>query len=406
MKIPRTIGATVLLGLIGIGVTCAPRVDAESTDWVLGDVFLAVGDGSYHVYDQSGQFKGAIDDEPGGYTTDCGFNPALDRLYTVNYTNAKVVVYEDAVGHGIVEVIDPGEMSPNGHSGTIVFNADGGFYVGHPDGNRLIHQYDEAGMLLETFQVEVEGRRGTNWIDLSADQQTLFYTSAGRLIQRFDTGSNRQLADFAQLPGQGHAEAIRLLPPGDGRGGLLVADGAEIKRLDATGDVIQRYDAAGRDSWFALNLDPDGESFWATDQETDQVVRFDIDTGSMRQSFGAGPGETVFGVCLKGELTAGVTPVERILPLAYEISQNVPNPFNPSTEISYRLPESGAVELEIYNLVGQRINTLVQGEQKAGAYTVTWSGRDSHGREVSSGVYFYRFSTDGLVETRRMLLLK
>ena len=171
---------------------------------------------------------------------------------------------------------------------------------------------------------------------------------------------------------------MRLLPPGDGSGGLLVADGAEIKRLeDAAGDVIQRYDVGNRDSWFALNLDPDGQSFWATDHEADQVVRFDIDTGNMVQSFTAGPGDTVFGVCLKGELTAGIPQVESIMPRSYAISQNIPNPFNPSTEISYQLPQSGAVKLEIYNLVGQRINTLVQGDQKAGAYTVTWRAAET-----------------------------
>jgi len=126
----------------------------------------------------------------------------------------------------------------------------------------------------------------------------------------------------------------------------------------------------------------------------------------MRQGFLAGPGGTVFGVCLRGELTAGVPQIATNLPMAYQISQNVPNPFNPSTEISYRLPESGAATLEIFNLAGQRVTTLVQGEQKAGTYTVTWRGRDDRGREVSSGVYFYRFTAGGMAETHRMLLLK
>ena len=404
MRHPR--GAFRLVAIIIAAIGATGTSSAQISDWNVGDVFLAVGDGTYHVYDRTGLLKEAIEDELGGYTSDCGFNPSLDRLYTVNYTNAKVVVYDDGLEHRILQTIDPAQTSPGAHSGAIVFGADGGFFVGHPDGDNLIHLYDDAGMLVETFDVEVDGRRGTNWIDLSADQQTLFYTSAGRFIKRFGTGSNTQLPDFAELPGDGHAEAVRLLPPGDGSGGLLVADGFEIKRLDATGDVIQRYDVAHRDSWFALNLDPDGKSFWATDHEADQVVRFDIATGRLGQSFTVGPGETVFGVCLKGELTAGVPQVETFVPLAYEISQNIPNPFNPSTEISYQLPESGTVKLEIYNLVGQRINTLVRGEQKAGAYTVTWSGRDSQEREVSSGVYFYRFTTDGLVETRRMLLLK
>ena len=119
--------------------------------WRVGDVFVAVGGGAYHVYDRAGRFKETIADELGGYTSDCGFNPSLDQLYTVNYTNAEVVVYEDAMEHRIVQTVDPGERSPGSHSGAIVFDADGGFYVGHPDGDNLIHRYDHAGMLVETF---------------------------------------------------------------------------------------------------------------------------------------------------------------------------------------------------------------------------------------------------------------
>ena len=214
------------------------------------------------------------------------------------------------------------------------------------------------------------------------------------------------MPDFAVLPGEGHAEAVRLLPPGDGEGGLLVADGGDIKRLDEAGEVVQRYDAQDRDTWFAINLDPDGRSFWATDHETGQVVRFDIDTGRIGRAFTGGPGDTVFGVCLKGELTAAVPRAETVLPIAYALSQNAPNPFNPATEISYALPAAGPVRLEIYNLLGQKVATLVDGDRPAGTHTVVWRGHDVHGQDVSSGVYLYRFSTDGRVKTRRMLLLK
>jgi hypothetical protein len=134
----------------------------------MSDVFLAVGDGTYHVYNNQGGFKEAIDDEMGGYTSDRGFNPSLDRLYTTNYTNTKVVVYDDAREHAVLETINPGDMSPGGHSGALVFEAEGGFFVGHPDGNNLIHKYDEAGLLVVTHRVEV-GKRGSNWLDLAAD---------------------------------------------------------------------------------------------------------------------------------------------------------------------------------------------------------------------------------------------
>ena len=394
----------LLIGILAFDVTGAHS--AEPAGWGVGDVFLAVGDGTYHVYDRAGTFKQALADERGGYTCDCGFNPTLDKLYTVNYTHTKVVVYEDEAGHGIVETIDPAQYSPDGHSGAIVFDAAGGFFVGHPDGNALVQQYNDAGMLEATFDVPVEGRRGANWLDLAADQQTLFDTPEGRRIQRYDTGSSTALAAFAELPGEGHAEAVRLLPPGDGRGGLLVADGVDVKRLDGSGEIVQQYDAPDRDAWFALNLDPDGRSFWATDHESDQVYRFDLDTGLIHQTFTAGPGNTVFGVCVKGELTAAVPQAQAALPTAYALLPNRPNPFNPSTQITFHLPQAGAVRLEVYNLLGQQVSTLVQGERQAGTHAVEWNGRDAHGRDVSSGVYFYRFAAGGQVETRSMLLLK
>jgi sugar lactone lactonase YvrE len=405
-RIYGTITAAGLVLVLGIGVIASPRnAAAENPAWRVGDVFIGTDDGSYQVFDRHGGFKHLLRDERGGYTTDCGFNPSLDKLYTTNYTHSKVVVFDDEAQHDILQTVHSGETSPRGHSSALVFDADGNLFVGHPDGNHLIHKYNDTGMLLEAFEVAVE-ERGTSGIDLAADQRTLFYTSEGRMIQRFDTAANTQLEDFAELPGEGPAFALRLLPPGDGSGGLLVADEAQIKRLDGNGQVVQTYDAAGQDAWFALNLDPNGTSFWAADSETDQLYRFHIATGAIEQQFRAGPGNTIFGVCLKGELTAGVSQAETVLPGFYSLAQNAPNPFNPSTQIEYQLPESGEVRLVIYNLLGQQIRTLVQGAREAGIHRVGWNGQDGYGRAVSSGLYLYRFESEGLVQTRRMVLLK
>jgi flagellar hook assembly protein FlgD len=92
--------------------------------------------------------------------------------------------------------------------------------------------------------------------------------------------------------------------------------------------------------------------------------------------------------------------------MAFSLGQNVPNPFNPSTQIAYTLPQAGAVRLVVYNLLGQQIRTLVEGDQGAGRYRVEWDGRDDQGRVVSSGVYVYRLVSAGLVESRRMVLVK
>ena len=88
------------------------------------------------------------------------------------------------------------------------------------------------------------------------------------------------------------------------------------------------------------------------------------------------------------------------------LAPNAPNPFNASTLIPYRLDADGPVRLEIYNLLGQRIRTLVDEAQAAGSYRVHWDARDGRGAVVAAGVYLVRLHYPGGVQTRRMLYLK
>ena len=94
------------------------------------------------------------------------------------------------------------------------------------------------------------------------------------------------------------------------------------------------------------------------------------------------------------------------LPQDFALSQNYPNPFNPSTSIDYTLPVSSDVLIEVFNVLGQPITTLLQGIRPAGSYTVTWQGGDAFGNAVSSGIYFYRIAAGDYTMTRKMLLLK
>ena len=93
------------------------------------------------------------------------------------------------------------------------------------------------------------------------------------------------------------------------------------------------------------------------------------------------------------------------LPTDFALKQNYPNPFNPSTIIPYHLPASGHVRLEVFNMLGQRLATLVDAERPAGAHTAQWDGTDAAGRAVGAGVYIYRLSSGGITESRRMVLV-
>jgi hypothetical protein len=93
-------------------------------------------------------------------------------------------------------------------------------------------------------------------------------------------------------------------------------------------------------------------------------------------------------------------------PLTYTLSQNYPNPFNPETQIAYNLAEAGRVRLTVYNLLGQRVRSLVNETQDAGSYEVRWDGRDEASRIQTSGVYLYRLEANGFSAVRRMIFLK
>ena len=106
-------------------------------------------------------------------------------------------------------------------------------------------------------------------------------------------------------------------------------------------------------------------------------------------------------------VTIGAPVKAAALPTAFSLGVNRPNPFNPATQIAYEVPQQAQITLAVFNVLGQEVVRLVDREQQAGRYMVTWNGRNTQGQGVSSGVYLYRLtSSTGFVESRRMLLLK
>lgn len=85
---------------------------------------------------------------------------------------------------------------------------------------------------------------------------------------------------------------------------------------------------------------------------------------------------------------------------------NYPNPFNPVTQITFSLPRSSHARLDIFNIMGGKVTTLVDGELEARDYAIQWDGKDTNGRQVATGVYFYRLDAGEFVDTKRMILLK
>jgi predicted outer membrane repeat protein len=122
--------------------------------------------------------------------------------------------------------------------------------------------------------------------------------------------------------------------------------------------------------------------------------------GTTRNDIGAfgGPGASnIYVTAIKNEHTKNIIP-----PTGFTLFQNYPNPFNPVTTITYELPINSHVELSIYNLLGQKVATLISGQQAVGRYTINW---DATG--FASGVYYYRITANsGFVQTRKCILIK
>ncbi len=95
-----------------------------------------------------------------------------------------------------------------------------------------------------------------------------------------------------------------------------------------------------------------------------------------------------------------------IIPVVTELSGNYPNPFNPVTKIKFAVSEPGVVNIEIYNIKGEKVKTLVDGFREANYYTEEWNGTDDNNNTVSSGVYFYKMKAGRYTSTKKMILMK
>ncbi|NIW45452.1 MAG: T9SS type A sorting domain-containing protein, partial [Gammaproteobacteria bacterium] len=109
------------------------------------------------------------------------------------------------------------------------------------------------------------------------------------------------------------------------------------------------------------------------------------------------------------ELTVVVTGIgddPNAIPTEFALDQNFPNPFNPTTTLQYALKENARVKLQIYNVLGQLVKTLIDENQTAGYKEVVWDGTNNQGLKVPSGIYIYRIKANDFVESRKMILMK
>jgi len=285
--------SSLIVMLIAV-IVCFNPISAHAIPFQEGDVFAATSSGTVQHWRVGSGLLATYSTGQGGFETGMAFDSS-NNLYVTNFSASNITKL-DNTGTIIASPFVTNDSYSNNES--IVFDTAGNFYVGQPDGTRDIIKRAADGTFLARYDVSSDNR-GSDWIDLAADQSTMYYTSEGRLIQRYDVSTDTQLTAFATLPGDGRAFALRLLADG----GLLVADQSNIKRLDSTGALIQTYDVAGNNGWFALNIDPNGTSFWSADDTTGLIQQFDITSGAIGTSFASGVSEGPYGLVILGEVT-------------------------------------------------------------------------------------------------------
>ncbi len=107
------------------------------------------------------------------------------------------------------------------------------------------------------------------------------------------------------------------------------------------------------------------------------------------------------------ELETGLpNAISQMIPETVFLKQNYPNPFNPFTVIGFELPQAMDIEINVYNVLGQKIRTLINSVIKPGSHIITWNGMDDRGNHVASGIYLYRLQADKFLQTRKMLLVR
>ena len=109
---------------------------------------------------------------------------------------------------------------------------------------------------------------------------------------------------------------------------------------------------------------------------------------------------------VEGKYAALSTNEDKVLPQKYILYQNYPNPFNPITSIKYDLPIETRVTIEIYNIIGNKITTLIDKNMDAGSHIVRWNSTDRNSVKIPSGIYFYHIKTNEFIKTKKMILLK
>jgi hypothetical protein len=366
-----------MLALVS-SVLMAPAANANGVPFVNGDVLAATGVAQVKNFSPSGTLQDTLDTTTGStFTTGMCFLSNQDLLVT-NFSTNQISQF-DSNGNLVNATWASVPTTPE----SCTVDASDNVYVGGP-GTPVIYEFNSSGTLINSFSVTGgSGTGGTDWLDLASDQCTMLYTGEGGEILSYNVCTHTQNADFATgLPGS--CFELRIRPNGE----VMVACAGEVIRLDAAGNVLQTYPVTGSNTLFAMNLDPDGTTFWTGDIGNGEVSHVDIATGNVLTQFNSSPSSQLAGLVIVGGIVVSQPTITLSPPTA---SQNVGSPDTTTATITN---PGGSVS-------GQTITFTVTGVNSAsgtattnasGQATFTYTGTNS-GTDTVTGSFTNEHNT-------------
>ena len=334
-RIALALSAILVLGCVGI-VFGSSKPAGAATVFAPGQVFASVGGSQVNVYDpSSGDLDNTLNDgtnEP--YTTGSAFD-ASGNLYVADDLNGTISksspdgTFDGTFASGLTNPLSP------------VFDNQGNLYVGQ-QGTPYIAEFNPSGQSIGNFGPLTTGETGDDWITLSSDQCTFYYTTETDVIYRYNKCTNTQLSPFNVAPLTGdNAYELQFLKNGD----VLVADSESDVMLDPNGNVIGSYactDLPGcSGELFAIALDPDGLSFWTGDTFSGDIYRIDIASGAVLQTIDT-QSEFLFGLSVDNEIEVAAPPTTTTtLPSTLTV-QPVTGNFSTPTPVTAVLTNPGS----------------------------------------------------------------
>jgi hypothetical protein len=309
LLLTMTLGIVLTVGApTASAVGVAPITSTLGIPYSIGDVFAGDSGGLINHFSPTGVLLDTLNTQSGSAEDTGMCFGESGNLRSTNFSTNNMTLFDNMGNVLAFPWAGPFNQAPE----SCVLDLLGNVYVGQADGSRDILKFTPSGALLASYNVAT-GPRGSDWIDLAADQCTLYYTSEGNTIRRFDVCTNTQLPDFATGftdPGTSPVcFALRIRPNGE----VMVACTDKVYRLSSAGTVLQSYPRpVGETSiLFAMNLDPDNATFWTAGFNSGNIYRISIDTGALITQFPAG--SAVKGLAIFGEITVARPPASLTL---------------------------------------------------------------------------------------------